>query len=43
MFQYAVKVALNHEKIGKHSDTVTKIKPFIDKYNWERIKFSIRK
>ena len=31
-FQYAVTVVLNHEKIGKHAERITKIKPFINKY-----------
>ena len=35
--QYAVAVALNHEEIGKHSEGITKIKPFINKYSWEGI------
>ena len=34
-FQYAVTVTLNHEEIGKHSGRTTKIKPFINKYNWK--------
>ena len=42
-FQYAVTVALNHEKVGKHSEGITKIKHFINEYNWEGITFSIRK
>ena len=29
-FQYAVTVALNHEKIGTHSERITKSKPFIN-------------
>ena len=29
-FQYAVTVALNHEKLEKHSERITKIKPFIN-------------
>ena len=33
-FQYAVTVALNHDKINKHPQRVSKIKPFIDQYNW---------
>ena len=32
-FQYAVTIALNHEKIGQNSESTTKIKPFISKYN----------
>ena len=38
-FQYAVTVALNHEERGKYSKRITKIKPFINKYNWEEINF----
>ena len=32
-FQYTVKVALNHEEMGKYSERITKIKSFINKYN----------
>ena len=35
--QYAVTIALNHEEIKKDPQRITKIKPFIDKYNWETI------
>ena len=38
-FKYAITVALNHEKIGKNPQRITKIKPFIDTYNWKDIKF----
>ena len=38
-FQYAVTVALNHEEIKKDPQRITKIKPFINKYNWEGINF----
>ena len=38
-FQYAATVALNYEEIKKDSQRITKIKPFINKYNWERINF----
>ena len=40
MLSNAITVALNHEEIGKHSERITKIKPFINKYNWEGIQFS---
>ena len=33
-FQYAITVALNHDKINKDPQRVSKIKPFIDQYNW---------
>ena len=41
--QYAVTVALHHEEIGKHSERITKIKPFINKYKWEGINFPSEK
>ena len=33
-FQYALNVALNHEQIKKDPQRKSKIKPFIDQYNW---------
>ena len=38
-FQYAVTVALNHDKINNHLQKVSKIKPFIYQYNWNGIDF----
>ena len=38
-FQYAATVAWNHEEIGKHSERITKTKPFINKCNRARINF----
>ena len=38
-FQNTVTVALNHEEIGKYSERITKIKPLINKYDWEGINF----
>ena len=38
-FQYAVTVALNRDKINKDPQRVSKIKPFIDQYNWNDIDF----
>ena len=32
-FQYVVTVALNRDKINKHLQRVSKIKPFINQYN----------
>ena len=34
-FQYTLIVALNHEKIGKHSERIMKIKPLINNNDWE--------
>ena len=36
-FQYAVIVALNYEEIELHSERVSNIKWFINKYNWKGI------
>ena len=38
-FQYAVTVALNHDKINNDPQRVSKIKPFIGQYNWNSIDF----
>ena len=38
-FQYAVTLALNLDKIKKDPQRVSKIKPFIEKFNWEDIDF----
>ena len=37
-FQYAVTLALNLD-INKHPQRISKIKPFIDQYNWKDIDF----
>ena len=37
--QYAVPAALDHENIGRNPQRISKIKPFITKYNWEGIEF----
>ena len=42
-FQYAVTAALNNEEIKKDLQRITKIKPFINKYNWEGINFPSEK
>ena len=39
MFQYAVTFALNIDKINDHPERISKIKPFIEKYNWKDIDF----
>ena len=38
-FQYAVTLALNLDKINNHLQRISKIKPFIDQYNWSDIDF----
>ena len=36
-FQYAVTLALNFDKIKKDPQRISKIKPFIEQYNWKDI------
>ena len=36
-FQYALTVDLNYEQIKDHPERISKIKPFIDQYNWKEI------
>ena len=38
-FQYTVTLALNLNRINKDPQIVSRIKPFIEKYNWEDIDF----
>ena len=33
-FQYALAVAINHQNIKNNPQRISKIKPFIDQYNW---------
>ena len=38
-FQYAVTLALTLDKINDHPERISKIKPFIEEYNWKDIDF----
>ena len=38
-FQYAVTLALNLDKINDHPERISKLKPFIEEYNWKDIDF----
>ena len=42
-FQYAITAALNDEKNNRHSERITKIKPFINRYSWEGINYPSEK
>ena len=42
-FQYTVTIVLNHEEIGKNPKRITKIKPFINKYNSQEMNFPSKK
>ena len=39
-FQYAVTLALNLDKINSHPERISKIKPFIEQYNWKEIELN---
>ena len=38
-FKYALTAALNHEQMRRNPQRIIKIKPFINTYNWNDIKF----
>ena len=38
-FQYAITAALNHQNIDHHPERISKLKPFINNYNWKDIEF----
>ena len=38
-FQYAVTLALNYDKIDRNPQRISKIKPFIEEYNWKNTDF----
>ena len=42
-FQYATTLALNFNKINKDPQRISKIKPFIENYNWNDINFPTAK
>ena len=41
-FQKALDDALNYQNIETHPERISKNKPYISKYNWERKEFSAR-
>ena len=38
-FQYAMTLALNYDKIDRNPQRISKIRPFIDQYNWKDIDY----
>ena len=42
-FQYVIAVGLNYEEKGKHVERITKIKPFIIKYDCDGINYPSKK
>ena len=39
-FKYVITASLNHERIERNPQRISKINPFIDKYNWKDIEFT---
>ena len=39
-FQYAITALLNHQNINHNPERISKLKPFINNYNWTDIEFS---
>ena len=39
MFSYAETVALNYGETESHPERVSNIEPFLNKYNWDRIRY----
>ena len=38
-FQYAITALLNHQNINHNPERISKLKPFINNYNWKDIEF----
>ena len=38
-FQYAITTALNYDEIKENHHRINKVKPFVDKYDWNGINF----
>ena len=38
-FQYAITAVLNHQNIKKYPQRISKVKAFVDQYNWKEIDF----
>ena len=38
-FQYAATLTLNFDNINNHPEKISKIRPFVDQYNWKDIDF----
>ena len=43
MLPYALTVTLNYKNIKNNPERISKIKPFIDQYNWKEIDFPSHK
>ena len=38
-FEYAIAAALNHQNIDHHPERISKLRPFINNYNWKDIEY----
>ena len=38
-FKYAIIAALHHQEIGRNPQRISKLKPFVNRYNWKDIEF----
>ena len=41
-FQYALTTVLNYQSIDHHPERISKLRPFINNYNWKDIEFPSR-
>ena len=42
-FQYAITAVLNYQNIDHHPERISKLKPFVNNYNWKDIEFPSQK
>ena len=40
-FENALDDALNYQTIETHPERISKLKPYINKYNWEGVEFPV--
>ena len=38
-FQYPITAALNHQNVDLHPERISKLRSFINNYNWKDIEF----
>ena len=39
-FQYSITLSLYHKEIGNNFNRITKIKPYVNNFNWKNINFT---
>ena len=40
-FQYKAMIALDHREIKSNPERISNVKPFINKYNWDGLKYAL--